>query len=160
MISHIGIDLGQKGSVTVQSRLAGMKPQWDIYPFFQRHGEETKQRTLTDREIYSLLKKIVKTSPECYVTIEHPVFMPTNGKKAIAGLFENFGFFKGVLIGLGVSSFWFPTPRQWKKTVSAAGNDKDKMLVFASRLTKSPNLSPVTADSVLICEACRLHFGY
>jgi len=68
------------------------------------------------------------------------------------------GLIKGMLIGLGITSFWFPTPMQWKKEVGAPGNDKDQMLVKASQLTKVPNLSPITADSVLICEACRLRF--
>ena len=157
MISYIGIDLGQKGSITVQSKLPGSKATWSIHPFFTRHGEETRQRTITDIEQHKLLKSLVSRS-ECYVTIERPMFIPGNGKKAIAVIHENFGFIKGVLISLGVSSFWFPTPQQWKKVVNAPGNDKDKMLVLASRLTKVSNLSPVTADSTLICEACRLHF--
>lgn len=157
MISYIGIDLGQKGSITVQSKLPGSKATWSIHPFFTRHGEETRQRTITDIEQYKLLKSLVSRS-ECYVTIERPVLMPGNGKKAIASLHENYGLVKGILIGLGVSSFWYPTPMQWKKIANAPGKDKSKMLVLASRLTRTSNLSPETADSVLICEACRLHF--
>jgi hypothetical protein len=157
MISYIGIDLGQKGSITVQSKLPGAKATWSIHPFFVRHGEETRQRTITDSEQYTLLKSLVLRS-ECYVTIERPMMIPGNGKKAISVLFENFGLMKGMLIGLGITSFWFPTPMQWKKIANAPGKDKNKMLVLASRITKAPNLSPVTADSVLICEACRLHF--
>lgn len=157
MISYIGIDLGVKGSITVQSKLAGSKAVWSIYPFYTRHNEETRQRRLTETELLELLKSIVIKS-ECYVAIERPIFMPGNGKKAIAVLHENFGFIKGVLSALDVSSFWFPTPVQWKKVVNAPGKDKDKMLVQASKLTRAENLSPITADSVLICEACRLHF--
>lgn len=157
MISYIGIDLGQKGSITVQSKLPGSKPTWNIYPFFTRHNEETRQRTITEQELYQLLHTIVARS-ECFVTVERPMFMPGNGKKAIAVIHENFGLMKGILIGLGIDSFWFPTPMQWKKLANAPGKDKDRMLVLASRLTKTANLSPITADSVLICEACRLHF--
>lgn len=157
MITYIGIDLGQKGSLTIQSKLPGSKPVWTIYPFFQRHGDETRQRTLTEQEMYELLRSIVRSS-ESFVTIERPVIMPGNGKKAICSLHENFGLIKGMLIGLGVTSFWYPVPMQWKKVVNAKGSDKDKMLVLASRLTKAPKLSPITADSVLICESCRLHF--
>lgn len=158
MISYIGIDLGQKGAVTVQSKLPGCKPAWEIYPFFARHNDETRQRTLTDNEMYELFKSIV-TRSECFVTIERPMFMPGNGKKAIGVIHEGFGLVKGILIGLGIDSFWFPTPQQWKKLVNAPGKDKDRMLVLASRLTKTANLSPVTADSALICEACRIHFN-
>jgi hypothetical protein len=158
MISYIGIDLGQKGALTIQSKLAGSKPTWEIYPFYARHNDETRQRTLTENDFYNLFASITNRSPECYVTIERPVFMPKNGKKAVAGLHEHFGLIKGMLIGLGITSFWFPTPMQWKKEVGAPGNDKDQMLVKASQLTKAPNLSPITADSVLICEACRLRF--
>lgn len=158
MISYIGIDLGQKGALTIQSKLPGSKPTWQIHPFYVRHGNETRQRTFTEVEFYDLFAYTILRSPECYVTIERPVFMPKNGKKAIASLHESFGLIKGMLIGLGVTSFWFPTPMQWKKEVGAPGSDKDKMLVKASQLTKAEFLSPITADSVLICEACRLHF--
>lgn len=159
MIGYIGIDLGQKGAISVQSYLAGdPKPYWQIFPFYARHFDETRQRSLTEFEIYTLLKTIISKTGDCFIAIEHPVFMPTNGKKAISVLHENFGLMKGILIGLGIESFWFPKPIQWKKVVSAKGSDKDKMLVLASRVTKAPNLSPITADSVLISEACRLHF--
>lgn len=156
MISYVGIDLGQKGAVTVQSKLPGSKPTWHIHPFFARHKEETKQRTLTENELYNLFHSIV-TKSECFITIERPMLF-SKGTKAIASLHEQFGIAKGILISLGISSFWYPTPQQWKKIANAPGNDKDKMLVKASRLTKASNLSPITADSVLICEACRLHF--
>lgn len=158
MISYIGIDLGQKGAISVQSKLAGFKPTWSIYPFHARHNEETRKRTLTDQELFETLKKIISTSGETFITVERPVFVPSNGKKAIAVLHENYGFVKGALQGLGVSTFWFPTPMQWKKVAQAYGNQKSKMLKQASNLCKSPNLSIDTADSVLICEACRLRF--
>lgn len=156
MIRYIGIDLGQKGAITVQSKLPGSKPYWAIYPFFRRHNDETKQRTILEDEMLGLISDLCSKS-ECFVTIERPMLF-SKGTKAIASLHENFGLIKGMLHAKGVTSFWYPTPVQWKKLANAPGNDKDKMLVLASRVTKAPNLSPVTADSVLICEACRLHF--
>jgi hypothetical protein len=156
MISYIGIDLGQKGAITVQHKLPASKPTWEIFPFYQRHGEETRMRTLLESEFYDLLFNIVNRS-ECYVTIERPM-MFSKGLKAVASLHEHFGLTKGILIGLGVTSFWYPTPVQWKKLVKAPGSDKVQMLKNASKITKARNLSPETADSVLICEACRLHF--
>lgn len=157
MIRYIGIDLGQQGSLTVQSKLPGSKPYWTIYPFHQRHGDETRQRTLLEVEMFQLIADLTSKA-ECYVTIERPMFI-SKGTKAIASLHEQFGLIKGMLHAKGVTSFWYPTPMQWKKLVNAPGKDKDKMLVLASRITKAPKLSPITADSVLICEACRLHFA-
>lgn len=156
MISYIGIDLGQKGAITVQSKLPASKPTWKIYPFFMRHGEETRMRTLLDHELFDILKDIVRRS-ECFVTIERPM-MFSKGLKAVASLHEHYGLVRGMLQGLGIVQFWTPTPVQWKKIVSAPGSDKVKMLRIASKITKAEYLSPETADSVLICEACRLHF--
>jgi len=84
--------------------------------------------------------------------------IPGNGKKAIASLFQNYGLVKGILTGLGHTDIWTPTPMQWKKVANAPGKDKTEMLVKASKIAKAPNLSPITADSVLICEACRLYY--
>lgn len=156
MISYIGVDLGQKGAITVQSKLPGSKPTWSIHPFFMRHGEETRMRTLLPSELFELLKSITSRS-ECFVTIERPM-MFSKGLKAVASLHEHYGLVRGMFQGLGVPEFWTPTPVQWKKVVSAPGSDKVKMLKIASKLTKAQHLSPETADSVLICEACRLHF--
>lgn len=156
MISYIGIDLGQKGSITVQHKLPASKATWEIFPFFKRHGEETRMRTLLESEMYDLLAGIVGRS-ECYVTIERPMLF-SKGLKAVASLHQHYGLVQGILLGLGVSEFWNPTPVQWKKLANAPGSDKVKMLKLASKLTKAQYLSPETADSVLICEACRLHF--
>lgn len=156
MISYIGIDLGQKGSITVQHKLPGSKPTWSIHPFFKRHGEETRMRTMLDTELHELLASVVSRS-ECFVTIERPMLF-SKGLKAVSSLHEHYGLVRGILLGLGVSEFWNPTPVQWKKLANAPGSDKVKMLKIASKLTRAQYLSPETADSVLICEACRLHF--
>jgi len=158
MIGFIGIDLGQKGALTLQTKLPGQKPKWTIYPFFTRHGEETRQRTILEIELYELLKNITRVCPNLYIAIERPMMIPGNGKKAIASLFQNYGLVKGILTGLGHTDIWTPTPMQWKKVANAPGKDKTEMLVKASKIAKAPNLSPITADSVLICEACRLYY--
>lgn len=156
MIQFIGIDLGQKGAITVQSKIPGSKLQVKIYPFWHRHGG-TRQRTLLEHELVDLLETILKRG-QSYVAIEHPIFMPMNGKKAIASIHENFGFVKGVCLAMGAEHFWYPKPREWKTLVKAPGDDKSVITKIASRIVQSPELNDSTSDSVLISEACRLHF--
>lgn len=157
MISYIGVDLGQKGAITIQSKLPGSKYQFDIIPLWAHHGG-TRLRAPTENEMYDIIRNILKRSGETYVAIEHPIFMPLNGKKAIASLHENFGLMKGLMIASGASHFWYPKPREWKTLTKANGDDKSAMTKFAARLTRHKNLNDMTSDSVLISEACRLHF--
>jgi hypothetical protein len=153
----IGIDLGQKGAIAVQTK-APFKPMTlEIFPFWDRHGG-TRLRAATDEELVMILRKVLMVPGERFVAIEHPILMPKNGKKAIAGLFEHFGLIKGVCTALLVDQIWLPTPRQWKKEASAPGSDKAKMMSMAQKLFKSVPISEMTADAVLISEACRLHF--
>lgn len=156
MIQFIGIDLGQKGALTVQRKIPGSKLKITIHPFWHRH-DGTRQRTLLDHEIATLLENTLSKG-QSYVCIEHPIFMPMNGKKAIASIHENFGLMKGLCLAYGADHFWYPKPREWKTLVNAPGNDKSKMTKIASRICTSPELNDLTSDSVLISEACRLHF--
>jgi hypothetical protein len=156
MIQFIGIDLGQKGALTVQRKIPGSKIRITIYPFWDRHGG-TRQRTLMDHEFIKLFETVLSNG-ESYVAIEHPIFMPMNGKKAIASIHEAFGLVKGICMAFGADHFWFPKPREWKAVVNAPGNDKSKMTKIAARICTSQHLNDLTSDSVLISEACRLHF--
>ena len=157
MISYIGIDLGQKGCIAVQSKLSINKPKLHVVPFWQ-HWNGTKLRPPTEQEIYETLRELLSRSGDTYVCIEHPVFIPANGKKAVASLHENFGFIKGCLMALGATSFVYPKPLTWKKLTGAPGSDKSKMVRFAQRLFKHPGINELTADAVLISEYCRLYF--
>jgi len=158
MITYIGIDLGQKGGLTKIAKLPMQSPIWTVTPFWDRYGG-SKLRRPTEHELYKILDDATHLAGDIYVTIEHPIFVPTTGKKAIASLHEAFGYVKGILTGLGVASLWCPTPQQWKKTTGAHGNDKTKMLELAQRITKHHGLDINTCDSVLIAEACRIHFS-
>ncbi len=157
MLKYIGIDLGQKGSISVQTKRPFKKPTLEIHWFWDRHGG-TKLRTLHEDELAQLLKDVLDSPAEIYLTIEAPVFMPLNGKKAIASMHWYYGFVIGFAKALDIESIWTPTPQQWKKVASAPGKDKSKMVKLATRLFKNPLINVETADSVLISEACRLHF--
>lgn len=157
MIKYVGIDLGQKGAICVQSFLTVGKPKIKIYPFWNRFGG-TRLRTILDYELLDTLSEIVHNSGETFVTIERPIFVPGCRIQAATKMSENYGLLRGMLLGLDVSEIWTPTPQQWKVPVSARGSDKSKMLKIASRITKDPELSLLTADAVLISEACRLHY--
>ena len=159
MISFIGIDLGLKGAITTCKVLPIGKPVFEIYPFYCHHNEETRLRTITENELYDLFLKICANAGQIFCTIEHPVFMPLNGKKAIASLHENFGLVKGMMIGLGVNNFWLPKPVTWKKVIDAHGNDKSEMYLKAKKYTKHLKLNTDTADSTLICMAGKKHFS-
>lgn len=158
MITFVGIDLGQKGAVTTCTVLPCVKPKFEIYPFYAHHGG-TRLRTMTEQELYLFFQKICSSAGQILCTIEHPVFMPLNGKKAIASLHENFGLVKGILIGLGVTEFWFPKPVTWKKEINAQGNDKSDMYLIARKYTKHKLLNTDTADSTLVCLAGKKHFS-
>lgn len=157
MLKYIGIDLGQKGSVTVQSILSQQKPVFTVHPFWGHFGG-TRLRTLMDHEYYTLFEEILRNAGETFIAIEHPVLMPKNGSKAVSSMFEKFGLLKGILMGLGATAIWEPTPRQWQSVAKAGGKDKIKGLRQANLMTRHPNLNELTADSVLISEACRLHY--
>lgn len=157
MITYIGIDLGQKGAIAYQSKLSFGKPKLTVVPFWDRWGG-TRLRPPTEQELCDTVVEILRTSGDTYVCIEHPVFMPLNGKKAIAGLHEHFGFMKGLFSALGVTSCYYPKPVTWKKLVNAPGSDKHKMTKLAQRLYKNPSINDMTSDAVLISEACRLYF--
>jgi hypothetical protein len=158
MINFIGIDLGKKGAATVCKVLPIGKPSIEIYPFYCHHNEESAMRTITEEELYLLFQKICYGA-QVFCTIEHPVFMPLNGKKAIASLHENFGLVKGMMIGLGVTNFWLPKPVTWKKVIDAHGNDKSVMYTKARKFTKHLKLNTDTADSALICMAGKKYFS-
>ena len=157
MLKFIGIDLGQKGAIAVQSKLPFTKTTLEIFPFWQRFGG-TRLRTATEQELLEFIKTSASGAGEVYVTVEHPVYVPSNGKKAIGVLHQNFGFVLGALGALGLDSLWLPKPVQWKKTTGFKGKDKGQMLQFAQRLFKNSSITELTADAVLISEACRLHF--
>jgi hypothetical protein len=158
MISYIGIDLGLKGAICVQSKLAFHKPTFSLYPFWDRFGG-TRLRTILEEELVTLLEGIVNKSGESFVTIEHPIFLPGKSpQKVIASMHEKFGVMKGILLTLGVQGMWFPKPMQWKKVTGTPGSDKDKMFQYARRIMNHEHLNAITADAVLISEACRIHF--
>lgn len=158
MISYIGIDLGIKGAICVQSKLAFNKPTFSLYPFWDRFGG-TRLRTILEEELAELLGEIIAKSGETFVTVEHPIFIPGKSpQKVIASMHEKFGLTKGILLGLGVTGLWFPKPTQWKKVTGTPGSDKDKMFQYARKLMKHEHLNAITADAVLISEACRIHF--
>jgi hypothetical protein len=158
MMKYVGIDLGQKGAIAVQTKKPFSKPTLEIFPFWGRHGG-TRLRTLTDEELVRTVQSVVALDVnEIFVTIEHPIFMPVNGKKAIAGMFKHFGILLGVCHAHYVDQLWIPKPTQWKKETGAHGSDKFAMAALASNLFKNPMIDELTADAVLISEACRLHF--
>lgn len=157
MLKYVGIDLGQKGSIAVQKKMPFKKPTLELFWFWGRHGG-TKQRTMTEDELAHLLRQVLDSPAETYLAIESPMFIPGNGKKAIASMNWYYGFVLGTAKAYGVDSIWVPTPRQWKVEASAPGKDKQMMVKYANRLFKDPLINSETADSVLISEACRLRF--
>jgi hypothetical protein len=159
MLTYIGVDLGQKGGIAVYTELAGMRKSMKVFSMWDYHGG-TALRTATQVEIKDALKQMTKGSSEIYACIEHPVFMPGNGKKAIAGLFENFGFFQGLLLSYDVQELWTPTPRAWQKVVKGASSDKTKNLVMARKLySATKDLTKDNSDAILICHACKVIYG-
>lgn len=155
MLTYIGVDLGQKGAIACYSDLGGFRKEFSIFSNWEYHGG-TKLRTATDKEIYEALSTMLKGASEIYAVIEHPIYMPGNGKKAIAGLFNNFGFMRGLLTAYNVQELWLPKPRQWQKVVGASSN-KTRNLTMARKLCpKLKNLTKDNSDAVLICHACRL----
>lgn len=156
MIRYVGIDLGQKGSISVQVKAPMVKPSLEIYSFWDRFGG-TRLRTATRDEIKEMLFEAIPDVGLTYVMIESPILMPKNGTKAIAGLFEGYGYMLGLLSALNVTIKTM-NPRQWKAVVGAPGSDKTKMVDKATLLFKDTRINCETADSVLISEACRLTF--
>lgn len=159
MIHYIGIDLGQKGSLTIISQNVFKKTTTQIFSFWGRF-EGTKLRTMTELEYLELLQGIQKYGGEFFVAIEHPVFMPVSGKKSTASMFNNFGLMRGLILGLDFTdNIYCPTPREWKALVKAKGSDKNVMAKLASkRFPKLKGITAETADSVLIAEACRQYY--
>jgi hypothetical protein len=154
-VRYVGIDLGQKGSVSVQVKRAFKKSTLEIYSFWDRFGG-TRLRTATEAEIYDIIQRAAPPNCQCYIVIERPMFI-SKGMKAVASLHENFGLIKGMLLPMGHQT-WFATPQQWKKEAKAPGSDKTKMMDKAFHLFKHDGINKETADSVLISEACRLYF--
>jgi hypothetical protein len=157
MLRYIGIDLGQKGSISIQKKPPFKKPTLELHWFWGRHGG-TRLRTMGEDELADLLREVFDSPAETYLTIEAPVFMPLNGKKSIASMHWYYGFVVGMAKAFNIESIWCPTPNQWKKEASSPGKDKTKMVKLATRLFKHPLINVETADSVLISEACRLKF--
>lgn len=132
MIKYIGIDLGHKGSLSIQSKLAFHKPTLSIFPFWHRHSG-TKCRSATIEELIELFKSEILSSGESYIAIEHPVFMPKNGKKAIASMFYNYGVALGLCKAFDLTGIWTPTPREWKAITKTPGSDKSKLTVHRNQ---------------------------
>lgn len=158
MLTFAGIDLGQKGAITVISELPGMKRSIEVFSFWGYFGG-TRLRTATEDELVKGVREIMAHASEAYVAIEHPVFMPRNGKKAIAGLFHNFGFIKGIFHGLSVAEVWTPKPAQWMKLIGASKNKTANLRLARKLYPKLSTLTLDNSDSVLIAEICRKYYS-
>jgi hypothetical protein len=74
-------------------------------------------------------------------------------------MFFNYGFALASIQTLNVEHVCM-TPRAWKAKTKTPGSDKDLMIQYATKLfPHTPGIDKETADSVLLSEACRIHFS-
>lgn len=135
---YIGIDPGMSGGVALRFIASDSAV---AYPF------DTEAGMRECLEIYD--------ASQMFAMIERVHSMPRQGVASTFKFGQNYGFWRGLLIGLRIP-FEEVTPRKWQTEMGClTGGDKNVSKARAGQLFPNIKVTHAIADALLIAEYCR-----
>jgi hypothetical protein len=129
------------------------------------HVEDSAMDKLTDKGMYSFVKKYVDMAPDkTKAIIENVHSMPGQGVSSTFKFGRNKGMLEMICIALEIPTK-LEAPRTWQKTYGIKKDKeetktewKKRLRVIAERIYPKVKFTNPTVDSLLIAEYCRKYF--